>query len=73
MIELSQSKNPTILNNFVYNLPGILVLSKPRYNVEPISEIYIELFYDNLASKFQLAACFHIMVEVFPGKRQEFK
>lgn len=41
MIELSQNKNPTILNNFVFNLPGILVLSKPRYNVEPISEIYI--------------------------------
>jgi hypothetical protein len=73
MIELSQSKNPIILNNFVFNLPGILVLSKPRYNIEPISEIYIELFYDNLASKFQLAACFHVMIDVFPSKKADFK
>lgn len=57
----------------MYNLPGILVLSKPRYNVEPISEIYIELFYDNLASKYQLAACFPVMIELFQSKKNEFK
>lgn len=44
-MELSQSKNSAVLNNFLYNLPGILKLSKTYYNIEPISEVYIGLFY----------------------------
>ena len=58
-MELSQSKNPVILNNFLYNLPGILKLSKSFYNIEPISEVYIGLFYENVASKPQLLSCLH--------------
>lgn len=57
----------------MFNLPGVLILSKSRYNVEPISEVYIELFYDNLASKFQLTTCFHVMVDLFPNKAPEFR
>jgi len=41
VIELSQSKNDKILNNLIYNLPGILMLSNSIYKVEPICEIYI--------------------------------
>lgn len=33
LIELSLSKNEKVINNLVYNLPGILVLSAPHYKV----------------------------------------
>lgn len=33
LMELSQSKNSNIINNFLFNLPGILTLSKSYYNI----------------------------------------
>jgi len=69
LIEVSQSKNEKILNNFIYNLPGILILSAPLYKVDPICDIYVELFYEAASNKLLLASYFHEMVRLFPSKK----
>lgn len=73
LIELSQSKNQRILNNLIYNLPGILILAAPLHRVDPICDIYIELFYEPLTDKLLLASYFHEMVKLFPSKWAELK
>ena len=36
MIEVAESKNEKILNNFIYNLPGILFLTKKYHRVDSL-------------------------------------
>lgn len=36
LIEVAESKNEKILNNFIYNLPGILLLSKKFHRVDAV-------------------------------------
>ena len=73
LVELSQSRNEKILNNLVYNLPGILTLAAPYHRVDPLCDIYIELFYHPLADKLRLASYFGVMVRLFPSKGGELK
>ena len=40
LIEVASSKNEKIVNNLIYNLPGILLLSKRYMRVDPVCQIY---------------------------------
>lgn len=68
VVELAQSKDERILQNLVYNLPGILSLASFNYSVDPICDVYVEMFYDSNIEKMTLAAYFHEMVRIFPKK-----
>ena len=59
LVELSQSKNERILNNLIYNLPGILSLASPYHKVDPLCDIYIDLFYNAKSNKVVLSSYFH--------------
>lgn len=59
LIELSLSKHEKVINNLVYNLPGILILSASHYKVEALCDVYIELFYQPTSNKILLAGYFH--------------
>ena len=52
----------------VYNLPGILILAVPFHRVDPLCDLFVELFYYPKVNKFVLAAYFHEMVKLFPSK-----
>ena len=43
----------------IYNLPGILTLASPFHKVDPICDIYIDLFYNPKSDKMVLASYFH--------------
>ena len=73
LVELSQSKNENILNNMVYNLPGILMLAAPYHKVDPLCDIYIDLFYNSKSNKLVLASSFHEMVKLFSSKWSDLK
>lgn len=73
VVELSQSRNEAILNNLVYNLPGILSLAAPMHRVDPLCDIYAELFYSPIANKLTLASYYHIMAQLFPSKADNLK
>lgn len=68
LVELSQTKNDKILNNMVFNLPGILILAAPYHKVDPLCDIFIDLFYNPKSDKLVLASYFHEMVKLFPSK-----
>jgi hypothetical protein len=73
LIELSQSKNERVINNLAYNLPGILLLSSHLYKVDPVCDVYIELFYQPLTNKLLLASYFHEIAKLFPSKSHDLK
>jgi hypothetical protein len=72
-VELSQSKSERILNNLAYNLPGVLALSAPLYRVDPLCDVYAELFYQPLANKLLLASYFHEVAKLFPAKAADLR
>lgn len=51
-----------------FNLPGILALAAPYHRVDPLCDIYIDLFYNPRSDKLLLASYFHEMVRLFPSK-----
>ena len=57
----------------VYNLPGILILAAPYHRVDPLCDIFIDLFYNPKTNKTVLASCFHEMVKLFPSKGSDLK
>jgi hypothetical protein len=57
----------------VYNLPGILILAAPYHRVDPLCDLFVELFYNPKVNKIVLAAYFHEMVRLFPSKWGELK
>jgi len=73
LVELSQSKDEKVLNNLIYNLPGILTLASTYHRVDPICDIYIDLFYNPKSNKITLASYFHEMVRLFPSKWVELR
>ena len=73
VVELSQNKNETILNNFIYSLPGILTLAAPLHKVDPLCDVYVELFYSPIANKLTLASYYHEMAQLFPSKADPLK
>lgn len=52
----------------VYNLPGILILAAPYHKVDPICDIFIDLFYNPKSDKLVLASYYYEMVNLFPSK-----
>lgn len=68
-IEIAESKNEQIINNFIYNLPGILLLSKKYHRVDPLCDVYAELFYHSQSDTFMLVSYFHEMAKMFPSKK----
>lgn len=73
LIELSTSKNQTILNNLVYNLPGILSLTFPLHKIDSMCDVYVELLYHPQSNKIVLGGYFHEMAKMFPSKWGELK
>ena len=73
LIELSQSKNEKILNLMAFNLPGVLTLAAPYHRVDPLCDIYIDLFYNSKSNKILLTSYFHEMVALFPSKGKDLK
>jgi hypothetical protein len=73
LVELSQSKHERVLNNLAYSLPGVLTLSAPLYRVDPLCDVYVELFYQPLANKLLLASYFHELARLFPSKAAELR
>ena len=59
MIEVAESKNEKILNNFIFNLPGILLLTKKYHRVDSLCEVYAELFFNPDADTLLLVSYFH--------------
>ena len=57
----------------VYNLPGILSLAAPFHRVDPLCDIFVELFYNPKANKLLLTSYFHEMAKLFPAKWNELK
>ena len=57
-----------MLNNLAYNLPGVLALSSPLYRVDPLCDVYIELFYQPATNKLLLASYFHEVARLFTAK-----
>ncbi len=57
----------------VYNLPGILILAAPYHRVDPLCDIFIELFYNPRTNKMVLASYFHEMVKLFPSKKLDLR
>ncbi len=57
----------------IFNLPGILLLAAPYHKVDPLCDIYIDLFYNPKSNKLTLASCFHEMVKLFPSKWHDLK
>lgn len=58
-IELSTTKNEKILNNYLYNFCGILLLSAQYMKLDPICELYINFFYSSSTDKLLLVSYFH--------------
>ena len=54
-------------------MPGILTLSAPLYRVDPLCDIYVELFYQPLANKLLLASYFHEVAKLFPSKAVDLR
>lgn len=73
LVELAQCRNERIINNLIYNLPGILLLSSKFHKTDPLVEVYCELFYEPLANKVTLMSFFHELVFLYPHKRNELK
>lgn len=70
LIEVAESKNEKILNNFIFNLPGILLLAKNHHRVDPLCEVYTELFFNPDADSLLLASYFHEIAQMFPSRRR---
>ena len=67
-IEVAQTKNEKIINNFIFNLPGILQISKKNYRVDALCEVYAELFFHPDSDTLLLVSYLHEMVKMFPSK-----
>lgn len=57
----------------IYNLPGILKISAALYKVDPLCDIYMDLYYSPISNKMLLASYYHEMVCLFPAKSNELK
>ena len=57
----------------IFNLPGILLLAKKYHRVDPICELYAELFYNPEADTILLVSYFHEMAQMFLNKTKLLK
>jgi hypothetical protein len=57
----------------IYSIPGILLLASPHHRVDPLCDIYCELYYNPKTNKLLLAGYFHEMVKLFPTKWGDLK
>jgi hypothetical protein len=58
-IEISTTKNEKVMNNYLYNFCGTLCLSAQFIKLDPICELYINLFYSSLSDKLILVSYLH--------------
>lgn len=49
------------------------MISSPIYKVDPICEVYMELFYQPLSNKALLSSYFHEIAKMFPSKSNDLK
>lgn len=56
-----------------YNLPGILLLSSSLYKVDPVCDVYVELFYQPVTNKLLLSSYFQEIARLFPNKFNDLK
>ena len=56
-----------------FNLPGVLSLATPFHRVDPLCDVYIDLFYNPKSNKTLLASYFHEMVDLFQSKSRDLK
>ena len=67
-VEVAHNKNKKIINNFIYNLPGVLFLSRRHLLLDSLCDVYVELFFHPDSDTLLLVSYFHEMVRMFPSK-----